>query len=256
MDCAERQKEIERVLLAERRSGVEGLARRFRVSEVTIRKDLAQMEARGLLLRTHGGAVLAERPEQVVPHLARSRENLAGKQRIAREAARRVQDGEHVLLDAGSTALELARALSGRSVNVVTNSLPAAMELAGEGGEEAAVLVLGGVLRRSSFALMGPVTVAQAEGFHCERAFLGASGFDLRTGFSCQNLIEAETKRAMAGTAREVVVLADHTKFQRTAFAPICPLGELDAVITDQAPPREAEQALRKAGVEIVVAVE
>lgn len=253
MDCAERQKEIERILAEERKASVDLLARRFKVSEVTIRKDLAQLETKGVLLRTHGGAVLAERPELVIPHLTRAGENPASKERIAREAAKRVQNGEHVLLDAGSTTLALARALRGREVTVVTNSVPIAMELAGE-HEKANVIVLGGSLRRSSLALMGPLAHAQLGTIHCDRAFLGASGYDNRTGFCCQNLIEAETKRAMMSTAREVVLLADRAKFDRTAFAPFCPLKDLDAFITEAAPPRQAADAMRKAGVDIVIA--
>lgn len=253
MDCAERQKEIERILAEERKASVEQLGKRFKVSEVTIRKDLAQLETRGVLLRTHGGAVLAERPELVIPHLTRAGENPAGKDRIAAQALRRIRDGEHVLLDAGSTTLAIARGLRGREVTVVTNSVPVAMELAGD-LEKANVIVLGGSLRRSSLALMGPLAQAQIGSIHCDRAFLGASGFDARTGFACQNLIEAETKRAMAQTAREVVIVADKGKFERTAFAPFCPLKEVDAVITDVTPPRPALDALRKASVEVVMA--
>lgn len=252
MDCTERQKEIERILAEERKASVDLLSKRFKVSEVTIRKDLAQLETRGVLLRTHGGAVLAERPELVIPHLTRTGENPSAKEHIARESARRIQDGEHVLLDAGSTTLCIARALRGREVTVVTNSVPVAMEFAGE-SERANVIVLGGSLRRSSLALMGPLAQAQLGSIHCDRAFLGASGFDLRTGFCCQNLIEAETKRAMMTTAREVVMVADKAKFERTAFAPFCPLKELDALITDAPPARPVADALRKAGVEVVV---
>ena len=266
MDCAARHREIEMFLLAERKASVERLCRRFRVSSVTIRKDLAQLESRGLLLRTHGGAVLAERPEWVVPHTARSQENLAGKAAVARAAALRIKDGEHILLDAGSTTLALARELRGRPVTIVTNSVPVAMELAGfgadarnggtgdDGDEKASVIVLGGNLRRASLALLGPLALRQMESLHCDRAFLGASGFDARTGFSCQNLVEAESKRAMARTAREVVMLADHSKFERTSFAPFCALKDLDVLITDVAPPRSLSEALKKARVEVVVA--
>src|SRR6185503_11080686 len=175
-----------------------------------------------------GGAVLAERPEMVIPHLARTEENQAGKERMGQAAARRVKDGEHVLLDAGSSTLAVARALRGRDVTLVTNSVPIAMETAGEDDAKTGVIVLGGSLRRSSLALMGPLVQQQLGSLHCDRAFLGASGFDPRTGFCCQNLIEAETKRAMAAASRELVMLADHVKFGRTAFAPFCALKELD----------------------------
>ena len=254
MDAATRQKEIERLLLAERKCAVEQLSRRFKVSEVTIRKDLAALEGRGALLRTHGGAVLAERPELVIPHLARAAENQAGKERMALAAAKRVQDGEHILLDAGSSTLAVARALRGRDVTVVTNSVPIAMEMAGADDGKTSVIVLGGSLRRSSLAMMGPLAQQQLSALHCDRAFLGASGFDPRTGFCCQNLIEAETKRAMSDASRELVLLADHAKFGRTAFAPFCPLKEVDALITDATPPKPVAEALKKAGVEVTVA--
>jgi len=254
LDAPLRQKEIANLLLVERRCTVGQLRRHFKVSEVTIRKDLAALEGRGALLRTHGGAVLAERPELVIPHLARAAENQAGKERMAQVAAKRVRDGEHILLDAGSSTLALARALRGRDVTVVTNSVSIAMEMAACDDGKTRVIVLGGSLRRSSLAMMGPLAQQQLSALHCDGAFLGASGYELRTGFCCQNLIEAETKRAMAAASRRLFLLADHTKFGHTAFAPFCPLNEVDALITDAAPPKYVVEALKKAGAELVVA--
>lgn len=251
MGYVERQREIEGVLATERKVLVDDLSKRFGVSEVTIRKDLTELESRGVLLRTHGGAVLAEKPEMVVPMHRRSTEQIGEKGAIAHAAAQRIKDGESILLDTGSTTLALARELRGRNLNVVTNSVLIAMELAAE--EMINIIVLGGTLRRSSFALMGALALEQLKTLHVDRVFLGASGFDAKTGFSCQNLIEAETKRAMLHAAHEAVVLVDRSKFEKSAFAPFCSLKEVDCVITDAPPVRPTVEALHRASVELVV---
>jgi len=252
MGHVERQREIETVLHTERKVLVDELSSRFGVSEVTIRKDLTDLENRGVLLRTHGGAVLAEKPELVVPMHRRSTEQVSEKNWIARTAAARIKDGESILLDTGSTTLSLARELRGRNLNIVTNSVLIASELATD--EQISIIVLGGTLRRSSFALMGSLALEQLKSLHVDRAFLGASGFDPKAGFSCQNLIEAETKRAMVHAAHEAVLLVDHSKFDRCAFAPFCTPKEVDCVITDALLSRPAIEALNKANVEIVIA--
>lgn len=252
MGYIERQREIEALLMAEKKVLVEDLSRRFNVSEVTIRKDLTDLESRGVLLRTHGGAVLAEKPEMVVPMHKRSLDKIAEKNVIAVEAARRIKDGQSILLDTGSTTLALARELRGRNLNIVTNSVLIAVELAGD--EQSNVIVLGGTLRRSSLALMGSLSLEQLKNLHVDIAFMGASGFDPKTGFSCQNLIEAETKRAMCQIAHEVVMMTDSTKFDQTAFAPFCNLKQVDCVITDTPPTKPALEAFHKANVEVVVA--
>ncbi|HYG77507.1 MAG TPA: DeoR/GlpR family DNA-binding transcription regulator [Planctomycetota bacterium] len=251
MGHVERQRDIETVLQTERKVLVEDLSQRFGVSEVTIRKDLTELENRGVLLRTHGGAVLAEKPELVVPMHRRSTEQVSEKNLIAKAAAARIKDGESILLDTGSTTLSLARELRGRNLNVVTNSVLIATELAAD--EQISIIVLGGTLRRSSFALMGALALEQLKTLHVDRAFLGASGFDPKAGFSCQNLIEAETKRAMVHSAHEAVLLVDHSKFDRSAFAPFCSPKEVDCVITDAPLSRTAVEALQRANVEIVV---
>ncbi len=252
MAYVERLRDIETLLVSERKVQVEDLSRRFGVSEVTIRKDLSQLENRGVLLRTHGGAVLAEKPDMVVSLHRRSLEQTREKLAIAREAAGRIQDGESILLDTGSTTLALARELHGRSLNVITNSLTIAVELSAD--EEMGVIVLGGRLRRSSLALMGAMPLEQLKNLHIDRAFMGASGFDVKAGFSCQNLIEAETKRVMLTTAREAIMLVDYSKFGRAAFAPFCGLDDIQCVITDAPPPMPAAEAMRKLKVELVIA--
>lgn len=251
LTCVERQRDIENLINQERKLQVELLSLRFGVSEVTIRKDLTDLEKRGVLLRTHGGAVIAERPEMVVPIGHRTRSQLDEKDHIALMAATRVRDGESILLDTGSTTLALARRLRGRNLSVVTNSLLIALELAED--EHISVTVLGGTLRRSSLAVMGSLALEQLKNLHVDRAFMGASGFDPRTGFSSQNLIESETKRAMLQSAHEVVMCVDSSKFQQTAFAPFCRLKEVHCVITDAPPLKTTAEALHKARVELIV---
>jgi len=251
MSFLERQKDIEHILLGSRKVLVDDLSKRFGVSEVTIRKDLTQLENRGILLRTHGGAVLAEKPELVINQHKRSQEQVLEKNFIAQTAAQRVKDGESILLDTGSTTLALVRELRGRNITVVTNSILIAMELVND--DRITVIVLGGTLRHSSLALMGAMALEPLRNLHVDRAFMGASGFDPKNGFSCQNLIEAETKKAMLKTAAEVVVLVDHTKFGKTAFAPFCTLKETHVVVTNAPPPKPTADLFKRSGISVVV---
>ncbi len=252
MAYSERQQQIEHILLAEKKVDVSDLVRRLGASEVAIRRDLGDMETRGFCLRTASGAILAERPDHVVPYIRKARQYLAEKEAIAAVAAARVSDDEHIILDAGSTTLELARKLRGRNIHVLTNSLPAADILSDS--EPVRLTVIGGTLRRASLGLVGPLAVMTVHGIHADKVFLGAAGFDLENGFSSANLIESQTKAALLGAAEEVIIIADSTKFERPAFAPFAPLDRIKVVITDRQPSSEVAKALAGAGVELVVA--
>jgi DeoR family fructose operon transcriptional repressor len=220
------------ILLREKKISVGELSSRLGVSEVTIRKDLTELEKRGRLLRRYGGAVPAENPMQVVTHLKRVSQRQEEKRRIAKFAASMIKDGENILLDAGSTALALAKELHGRELCVVTNNLAVADELLSEDG--IVVELIGGTLRKASGALVGPRACKTLETIRVDKVFLGCSGFDPKLGFSSENAVEAETKQKMLGCASEIIILADHSKFSRPAFANFAKLDEISRIITDK----------------------
>jgi DeoR family fructose operon transcriptional repressor len=252
MFAEERKQRILRVLEEREAVRVSDLSEVLRVSEASVRRDLRDLEDAGFLKRTHGGAVglqaatfepsLSQKEDQYRPE----------KAAIARRAVEMIQEGEVVILDAGSTTLAIARLLKSRHhITVVTNSLSVASELA---GSQVELLVAGGSLRPPTRALVGPVAENALAGLHADRLFLGANGIDLRKGVTTPNLIEAQTKRAMVESAREVVVVADHSKVGRVTFGGVCSLDRVRALITDDASPPAFVQALENQGVKVYLA--
>ncbi|MEI6421720.1 MAG: DeoR/GlpR family DNA-binding transcription regulator [Lentisphaerota bacterium] len=231
------------ILLEEKKISVGELSSRLGVSEVTIRKDLTELEKQGRLLRRYGGAVPAENPLQVVSHLKRVAQRQEEKRRIAKCAAAMIKDGENILFDAGSTILALAKELHGREIRVITNNIAVLNELVGD--EKISVEVIGGTLRKASEAMVGPRACKTLESIRVDKVFLGCSGFDPALGFSSQNAVEAETKQKMLKCAPEIIVLADHTKFSRPAFANFAKLDEITKIITDKNPDDNILKAIK-----------
>ncbi len=252
----ERQHQIGRLVVERGRVRVGDLAERFGVSGVTIRKDLAQLERQGRLVRTHGGAVSpagagAERAFDVRERLQR-----AEKDAIGRAAAAMVTDGESIALDASTTAFAMARHLRAQRdwlhLTVVTNGLRIALELAGCPG--LTVVMPGGFIRPEALSLVGPMGEGLLQRVNVQRAFLGATGFSAEAGLCDGTEEEAQIKRLLVAAASETIGLVDHTKWARTSLATFCPTASLDAVITDRPAPPEMAAALRAAGVRVIEA--
>ncbi len=239
------------ILISEKKISVGELSGRLGVSEVTIRKDLTELEKQGRLLRRYGGAVPAENPLQVVSHLKRVSQRQEEKRRIAKFAASMIKDGENILLDAGSTILALSKELHGREIRVVTNNIAVVNELVGD--EKISVEVIGGTLRKASEAMVGPRACKALENIRVDKVFLGCSGFDPALGFSSQNAVEAETKQRMLKCAPEIIVLADHSKFSRPAFANFARLDEITRIITDKNPDENILKSIRMKKKELII---
>ncbi len=220
-------------------------------SPATVRRDLARLEARGRVRRVHGGAVSVESRLDEPLFDDKTGLHAAEKHRIAETAETFVRAGETIYLDGGSTVLELARRLRGRTdVTVVTNSLRAAVELAGGGPR---TWLVGGELRRRSETLVGPLSRLMLEQLHFDRAFMGTIGVTAE-GLTTTDPAEAFTKELAMSRAREVVLLADHTKIGAVSFARSGALEDIDWLITDRTPDRGWRKILRKAGVRWMVA--
>ncbi len=212
----ERHAEVLRLLVTQRRVESAGLAKHFGVSAESIRKDLAQLEARGLLRRVHGGAVPSRRQNEEPAVTART-EHAEKKTAIANHALRFVPDGGTLLLDAGSTTLRLAQLLpADRDLMVYTNALPLASTLLQRG---IAVVSLGGRLRPETAAAVGPLTVAALSEINVDVAFLGTNAFSLDRGLTTPDADEALVKHAMLAAARQRVFLVDTSKFGRESLA-------------------------------------
>ena len=249
----ERQDHIARIVEEHGRARVSDLATTFRVSGVTIRKDLAVLERQGRLVRTHGGAMTVGRAGAERAFDVRERLQRDEKDAIGRAAAAMVVDGESIALDASTTALALARHLKGRGgwlhLTVITNGLRIASELAGHPG--IGVVMPAGFLRWEALSLVGPLGEGLFEKVNIQKAFMGAAGFSMEAGLSDATEEEAQIKRLMVEGASEVVGLVDHTKWERAAFATFCETADLDAVITDAGAPAAMVEQLRRSGIAI-----
>jgi DeoR/GlpR family transcriptional regulator of sugar metabolism len=231
---------------------VEDLRRALGVSTATVRRDLDELQESGVLRRVHGGAVALDRRPIEARFEAKAATHRDEKRRIAARAARLVGPGETLYLDSGSSTLELARLLAERSdLTVVSNSLPAVVELAGRGPR---VVVVGGELRPLSQAMVGPLSRPLLDQVYVDRAFMGTFGLSLDAGLTTTDPSEALTKEIVLGRARQVVLLADGSKLGTRAFAHAGRLDQLDVLITDEPLDEHAAAAFEAAGVEVLVA--
>lgn len=225
----ERKSEILKLVQEGKPVRVGSLSKRFGISESTVRRDLQEMEESGLIQRTHGGAVSASAFE--LSFQEKEIRFLNEKQCIAREAAKRVKDGDAVLLDSGTTTLELARMLKNKRITVATNSTEVAEIFIDDPQVE--VLVLGGTWRKATRSLVGYLTNEMLKQIHFDKVFLAANGVDSEMGITTPNSVEAETKRHMVQSGEEVILLVDHSKIGQKGLYRICGLTEVDLIITD-----------------------
>lgn len=235
---------------------VKELATTFNISEVTVRKDLQELEQLSLLKRVHGGAVSAHRSKYNLSLGDKIGRLSSSKLAIAAAALPLIHDGDTIILDAGSTVLALARLLPGRvrGLTIVTNSLPVIAELSQVAGFE--LISLGGSLRQHSLALIGPLTVASLEKLHADQAFLGATGATTERGLCTPNIIEAETKAAMVSAASERIALVDHSKIGQASLAPFAPWSKIERLISDAPPAEDFVSHLRGANVQLMLTPE
>jgi DeoR/GlpR family transcriptional regulator of sugar metabolism len=228
---------------------VSELARAFDVSEMTVRRDLRALQDAGKLERVHGGAVETV-PERPFAEIAL--EGQRAKARIGAAAAAMVQDGQTVMLDIGTTALQVARHLRGREITIITTNLAALDELRGDSAIE--VVLPGGLVRRNYLSTVGVLAEDALRQLSADVAFLGTSGVDQDFSVWDTTMIEVPIKRAMIAAAARVVLLADAEKFSMNGVVRICGAQDLDQIITDAALPAGDRAAIEDAGIEVTIA--
>lgn len=251
LPSAARQAQIRERFAAQPGVSVSGLAREFDVSEMTIRRDLAALEGQAHIQRTHGGAILTQRMMLEFDYRGRREHNRLAKQAIAAEARKLVQPGQRLILDTGTTTLELASLLKdGENLTVITPSLAVASELQHAPGVE--VILLGGVIRRGSPDLTGPATEHCLELFAADLAFQGADGIGNDGAIYNSDLRLARVDKIMRRVAHKSCVLADHTKIGITALARNGTLADVDIFITDTAAPAAALKRFARLGPHVI----
>jgi DeoR family transcriptional regulator of aga operon len=231
---------------------VEELSEALGISRITIRKDLDFLERRGVLQRTHGGALLPQFGTIFDPTLKEKEgRHSQEKQRIATAAAALVQEGQCVLLDSGTTTTMVANALKQFSrLTIITNAVNIAAELSGTNFE---VILTGGSLRKSSFSLVGPLAEEVLLDMYADILFLGVDGFDLEFGLTTPNLLESRVNRAMVKAASTVVAVCDSTKFNRRSLSKIVDASAIHHVITDLNLPDVTAEAIRNSNIQLTL---
>jgi DeoR/GlpR family transcriptional regulator of sugar metabolism len=246
-------------LLSERGSvALKDLTALLDASEMTLRRDLKDLEARGLARRVHGGAVLAS--DRDPGYWLRFKQFQKEKRAIGAFAARQVEPGQSIYIDSGTTAIEVARALVRRSleenlkVRVTTHAINVGAELAGH--PNITLHLIGGEIYPDTFGASGPATLLQIDTLNFDLFFLGVSGADTVAGWTASSPVGIDVKQAVLKRARRVFAVADSSKWERICFASITPIDAVDGWVTDARLPPQVGDALRLRGVKVLQAPE
>jgi DeoR/GlpR family transcriptional regulator of sugar metabolism len=253
----ERQRQISQFIEEKKLATVAELSTCFGVSEATIRRDLEKLESAGIIQRVHGGAISSNgrqaRPEPII--IQRAVEHAAEKQMIGRVAASLVREGETVFLGSGTTTLEVARHLKGKKdLTVITNALNIASELAGE--QDITLIVVGGLLRHSELSMIGHIAEQTLQELHADKVIMGMRALSLSEGLTNEYLPETMTDRAIISFAPEVILVIDHSKFDKVSTALVAPVTRVSKIVTDDQAPPEIVTKLRDLGIEVILAGE
>ena len=232
-------------------AALDELVRELGVSESTVRRDLDALEEQGAAKRTHGGVLYAGGMPRLAEFDERQPANWAAKRAIASRAAEVISDGETVLLDGGTTTYEVARLLVGRSLQVVTNSLPVANLFASESRSD--LVLLGGYVSPRTGVCLGPYANELLGRLHVTTTVLSAAGI-ADAGLFNAHLLLAETEQAMLRAAGRVIVVADSSKFGKKSLTLVAPLAEIDAFVSDDGLAEDWRTRISAAGSELIVA--
>lgn len=248
---SERQDEIHFLLQEHGNLTVIELAQRFKVSEMTIRRDLKNLAALGLIQREHGRAIYPPITPMDTLLMMSMGEAEREKARIGQLAATLINEGDSIILDAGTTTLAVAQALHTKCT-VITNSLPIASVLGNR--DKITVLMTGGEVRKNTFALVGPMTSSVIKGFNADKLFLGATGVNIERGLSTANMLESEVKQAMLKVAKEVILVAHSAKIGQVLFHTFALWDSVHTLVTDSGLSTPIREELNTLGVNVLLA--
>lgn len=247
----ERLRIIMKKLREENRVLINDLSKSFNTTSVTIRKDLDILESQGLLKRTHGGAILQKSLYHGLNLNEKEKLNAEEKKRIADEAVKLISRGDVILLDSGSTTTQLARNMKNlKDVTVITTAINIALELITSDLE---VILTGGLLKKDSSALIGPLAEYTVNKISADKLFCGVDGIDYELGLTTPDIVEANTSYVMMQRAGENILLADSSKFGRRSLGVICQIKEIDKIITTKRMGKKEMKKFNNMGVEVVI---
>jgi len=253
MLAGERQRKILEEIRNRGASTISELSKDFSVSEMTIRRDLGRLEQEGLIKRTYGGALSLELAAFEPTFQEKDVINIEEKRRIGAAAVSIVNQGDTIFLTTGTTAMQIVKNLvkSKSVLTVVTNSLNNAYELCKL--DSIRLFVIGGEVRKRSYAMIMPQIEESLKGIYIDKFFLGVNGLSYEYGLTIPNPLEAQLCRLVIQKSRETIVVADHSKFGKAAFAHIANLNEIDKIITDSALEQEYISQIKDKGIEVIV---
>ncbi|MBP2664833.1 MAG: transcriptional regulator, DeoR family [Firmicutes bacterium] len=250
MLAVERRQTIIDLIRKEQKVYVPHLSQQFNVTEETIRRDLEKLENTGILTRTYGGAILTQHTNEDLPFPTRTIMNHELKQAIAQKAAKLISDDDTIMVDASSTSLELIHAIKNkRNLTIITNSVKITHDFV---GAPFTIISTGGILRPHSLALTGPVAHSSLQNYYVDIAIMSCKGLSLDKGIMESNEPESELKKSMISQAEKVILLADHTKFDKTAFIKLFGFEDIDYIVTDSKPSDEWANHLQKHYIELI----
>lgn len=250
---AERKQAILLLIRERGRATVAELSQHFGVSAATVRRDLDALEDEELILRTHGGAVVAERALPEPPIIQRMKENEEEKKRIGKAAAELIQDGETIFLGSGTTTFEVARNLTGKkNLTVITNAINIVNALVDQ--PHITVIVTGGLLRHSELSIIGHIAEQTLKELRANKVIMGMRAISVHDGLTSDYLPEIMTDRAIMRSAPEVILVADHSKLEKVSTVLVAPITAVHKIVTDAAAPASIVTELRRLGIEVILA--
>lgn len=246
----ERRQKIMEILHRDNKVYVSKLAKLFNVTEETVRRDLEKLESQNLITRSYGGAVLAESTSEDLSFNKRSSLNSESKQLIALKAYDLISDGDTVMVDSSTTCQMLLQQMKGKkNITVITNSIRLMNDFM---GTNFTMICTGGTIRTNSCALTGPTTSNTLKTYYVDFALISCKGLDQERGITESNESEGKVKQLMMQQARRVILLADHSKFDKTAFVRCGEFENITHLVTDTAPSDSWQQFLTEKKVRLI----
>lgn len=250
----DRREKILKLISEKGKVYVHELSLLFKVSEVTIRNDLDQLEKKNHLIRARGGAMKIEGQVSLDFKLSdKHKLHYSEKAGIGKKAASLISDSETIILDSGTTTAEIAKNLACiKNLTVVTNALNIVNSLAQL--SDINLIMPGGYLRKNSLSLVGPLAEKNFKQLYVDKAFIGVDGFDLEIGAFTPNLEEASLNQIMINVAKEVILVADSSKLNRKSLSLICPVSSINTIVTDKGITEEDHKKLSDRGLKVIIA--
>ena len=232
---------------------VKALSKELMVSEVTIRNDLNKLEEKKILIRTRGGAIKTDRVASDFNISDKNQRYFEEKRRIGKAAAELIEDGDTIILDSGSSTMEITKNLSRFThLTIISNAVNIAIALAEKTNIN--VIIPGGILRRNSLSLVGSAAEENFQNYFCDKLFLAVDGINAIHGLSTPNVEEAHLNKMMIKIAKKIIVVTDSSKFSKRSLAVIAPVSKVDILITDAGILPKDQKEMEEAGVQVIIA--